>query len=62
MGGSAELTMGGGVTARNLGIVFDVERERRVEHGSERGACRMPTLAYPSVPLFRAHPPIRRSV
>ena len=44
------------------GSLFDVERERRVEHGSERGACRMPTLACPSVRSSSHIRPSRRSV
>ena len=52
-----------GVASRvGSGELFDVERERRVEHGSERDACRMPTVACRSVPVIpsrRAHPHLR---
>ena len=41
--------------------VFGVEREGRVEHGSERGSCGMPTLTRRSVALFRSRPLIRTS-
>ena len=41
--------------------MFGVEREGRVEHGSERGSCGMPTLTRRSVALFRSRPLIRTS-